>query len=284
MEQSPSNETLSESAARQRVPSAERHGTIVGEGLASLCLTTSSITMVQPPPPAVLSFRDQTVCPLESSAPRTTAPSWQVYTSPEPPPKPETSVRPEPFTVMEDLDKPASPDRAQNQVCDVPMSPECALKPDWLAIRSPEVPVEHDLDAFLSPRRPKDADVPASPERLQSCADVPMSPEQPPQFSTWDGAMMSPDRQTGQSADVTMAAATPVRTAGVQLVPDPWDGELICDLLSALAPPLTSHPCCITWNCNIPAINPKTTISMGTPRGLLLSSVSSRLCERGALA
>lgn len=260
MEQSPSDET----AISQLVPPSQRHGTIVGEGLASapLCMTTSSTTMVQPPPPAVLSFRDQTICPTESSIPRTTAPGWNVYTSP----KPESSVGPrsEPFTIMEDLDKPPSPDRVQKQVSDVPMSPECALKEDWLAIGGPEVPDEPDLDAFLSPCRLKTVDVPMSPEQPQPCADVPMSPVQQPRFSTTDDAMMSPDRRPSLSADVSMNAATPGRMAGVQPVTDPWDDELISDLLSTLTPPLTSHPHCITWQCNIPAINPKMTIRMGT--------------------
>ncbi|XP_044025669.1 LOW QUALITY PROTEIN: mitotic checkpoint serine/threonine-protein kinase BUB1 [Siniperca chuatsi] len=271
LEQSPSNEKLSETAASQLGPSSERHGTIVGEGLptAQLCLTTSSITMVQPPPPAVLSFRDQTICPTDSSIPRTTAPGWEVYTSPEQASpisqQAESSVRPksEPFTVMEDLDEPA-----QKQVYDVPMSPECALKPDWLAIRSPEVTVEPDLDAFLSPRMlkkgpNKSPDVPMSPEQPQLCADVPMSPGQPPQFSAVDEPMMSPDRGLRLSANVSLNATTPAMTAAVQLVSDPWDDELISDLLSRLTPPLTSHPRCITWQCNVPSITPKMTISMG---------------------
>lgn len=278
MEQSPSNEKLSETAISQLVPSSERQGTIVGEGLATapLCLTTSSITMVQPAPRAVLSFRDQTICPTDSSIPRTTGPIWEVYTSPEQPPKqaslisqqPESLARPksEPFTIMEDLDKPASPERAQKQDYDIPMSPECALKPDWPPIRSPEVAVEPDLDAFLSPCHKADIvpnkslDVPMSPGL---CADVPMSPVQPAQFSAVDEPMMSPDRGLRPSADVSMNA-TPARTAAAQLVSDPWDDELISDLLSALTPPLTSHPRCITWQCNVPNITPKMTISMGT--------------------
>ncbi|XP_073349429.1 mitotic checkpoint serine/threonine-protein kinase BUB1 [Pagrus major] len=268
IEQSPCDET----AISQLVPSSQRHGTIVGEGLATaqLCLTTSSITMVQPPPPAVLSFRDQTVCPTDSSVPRTTGPGWEVYTSPEQPPKqaslisqqPQSSVRPrnEPFTIIED--EPTSPKRAQEQV-DVPMTPECALKSDWLAIGSPDVPVEPDLDAFLSPCRPNiSMDVPMSPKEPQLCSDVPMSPGQPQQFSTVDEPMMSPDR--GLKADVSMhAVPTPGRTVAVQLVSDPWDDELISRLLSALTPPLTAHPRCITWQCNVPNISPKTTISMG---------------------
>ncbi|KAI3364637.1 hypothetical protein L3Q82_011420 [Scortum barcoo] len=259
MEQSPSNEKLSDTAISQFVPSSDRQGTIVGEGL---CLTTSSITMVQPPPRAVLSFRDQTVCPPDSSVPRTSGPGWEVYTSPEQPHKqaslisqqPESSARhrSEPFTILEDLDKPSSPERAQKQDQDVPMSPDCGLRPDWPPIRSPEVVAEPDLDAFLSPCHK--SDVPMSPRPPQLCADVPMSPLQPPQFITTDEAMMSPD--------VSMNAP-PARTAGLQLVSDPWDDDLISDLLAGLNPPLTSHPRCITWQCNIPNITPKMTISMG---------------------
>ncbi|XP_041814693.1 mitotic checkpoint serine/threonine-protein kinase BUB1 [Chelmon rostratus] len=282
MEQSSSDEKLSETAASHLVPSSERHGAIDGEGpaTAQLCLTASSITMLQPPAPAVLSFRDRTICPTNSSIPRTTARSWKVYVSPDKPPEPasltseepEGSVRPkrEDFTIMEDFDSPASPERAQKQVHDVPMSPECALKPDWLAIRSPEAPVEPDLDAFLSPRLlkkgeavpNKSLDIPMSPEQPQLCADVPMSPVQLRHFSTADEPMMSPDRGLGPSPDVSMNA-TPAKAAALQLVSDPWDDELISNLLSALTPPLTSHPHCITWQCNMPNINPKMTISMG---------------------
>ncbi|KAM6992345.1 mitotic checkpoint serine/threonine-protein kinase BUB1 [Tautogolabrus adspersus] len=276
IEQSPINET----AVSKLAPSSERQGTIVGEGLASgpFCLTTSSITMVQPPPPAVLSFRDQTICPTECSVSRTTGPNWEVYTSPERPLKqtsvssdpPESLVRPrsEPFTIMEDLDKPASPERVQKQVYDdVPMSPENVLKPEWPAIRSPEVTVEPDLDAFLSPRRltvhNKSMDVPMSPEQPPLCADVPMSPAvQQTQFSADDELMMSPDRGHRARADVSMNAATE-RTSAAQLVSDPWDDELISYLLSTLTPPLTSHPCCISWQCDLPNISPKKTISMG---------------------
>ncbi|XP_008296329.1 mitotic checkpoint serine/threonine-protein kinase BUB1 [Stegastes partitus] len=270
MEQSPSDET----AISQLVPSSVRQGTIVGEGLATTqhCLTSSSITMVQPPPPAKLSFRDQTLCPTDSS--RTAGPGWEVYTSPEQPPKSASliSVRPksEPFKIMEDLDKPASPERVQSRVCDVPMSPECALKPDWLTVRSPEATVEPDLDAFLSPSRPNKADVtstnsldvPMSPEQPQLCADVPMSPAELPRVGVVDEPMMSPDRGPRQSADASMNRAT-ARTGAAQLMSDPWDDELISKLLSSLTPPLTSHPHCITWQCHLPSITPKMTISMG---------------------
>ncbi|CAJ1077735.1 mitotic checkpoint serine/threonine-protein kinase BUB1 isoform X2 [Xyrichtys novacula] len=268
IEQSPSNETLSETANGKLGPISERQGTIVCEGLA-----TSSITMVQPPPPAVLSFRDHTICPTESSIPRTTGPSWEVYTSPEQPVKqasmilhpPMSSVRPrrEAFTIMEDLDEPASREQAPKEVCDVPMSPDGALKPDWPPIRSPEVTVEPDLDAFLTPRRRtvhnKSVNVPMSPEQLQPCADVPMSPMH---FGAEDEPMMSPDRGARAGADVSMSAPSE-RTGLAQLMSNPWDDNLIYHLLSTLSPPLTSHPGFISWQCNMPSISPKMTISMG---------------------
>ncbi|XP_023134992.2 mitotic checkpoint serine/threonine-protein kinase BUB1 isoform X1 [Amphiprion ocellaris] len=272
IEQSPSDEKLSETAVSQLVPSSARQGTIVGEGLATTqhCLTSSSITIVQPPPLAKLSFRDQTLCHTDSS--RTAGPAWEVYTSPQQPPKSASliSVRPksEPFTIMEDLDQPASLKRIQNQVCDVPMSPECAPKPDWLTVTSPEATAEQDLDAFLSPCRPKKSgvtctktlDVPMSPEQPQLRADVPMSPAPLPQVSVVDEPMTSPERGVRQSGDVSMNTA---RTGAVQHVSDPWDDELISDMLSSINPPLTSHPHCITWQCHLPSITPKMTISMG---------------------
>ncbi|KAM7395839.1 hypothetical protein PAMA_007224 [Pampus argenteus] len=283
MEHSPSDET----AVSQLGPSAATQGTIVGEGLAAAqhCLTTSSITMAQPPPPAVLSFREQTLCPTDSSVPRTTGPGWEVYTSPERPPKPASpssvGTRREPFTIIEDFDKPTSPERAHKPACDVPMSPECAPRPDWPFVRSPEVMVEPDLDAFLSPCRFRKtdavpaksldvpmspmqlqpcADVPMSPMQPQPCADVPMSPTQPPHFSTVDEPMMSPERHLRLNTSTTPGT---VGSGPVQLVSDPWDNELISELLSTLTPPLTSHPRCITWQCNLPNITPKMTISMG---------------------
>ncbi|XP_078130883.1 mitotic checkpoint serine/threonine-protein kinase BUB1 isoform X4 [Sander vitreus] len=258
METSPSNET----AFSQLAPSSAGLGTIVGEGLAAAphCLTTSSCTtMVQPPPPAMLSFRDQTLCPPDSTD-SSAAPGWAVYTSPEQPPKQhlESSIRPhsDAFAIMEDLDKPHSPERLQKPVSDVPMSPECALTADWTLVRSPERTAEPDLDAFLSPCPPVFPDVPMSPQQPQLCADVPMSPAQ---LGAEDEPMMSPERLR-PSTDVSMNARTP---AAVRLVSDPWADEVISRLLSSLTQPLTSHPCCTTWQCNVPNITPKTTISMG---------------------
>lgn len=209
MEQSPADET----AVSQLGPPSHRLGTIVGEGLCS----TSSTTMVQAPPPGVLSFRDQTVCTATT-----------LNTDPERPPKPES----EPFQILED------PEPGQDPVCDISMSPERILQLDWLDIRSPEVPPETDLDAFLSPCRPK-------------MADVPMSP-----------AMASPDR--GPCLDVSMNSATPARASVPLLVSNPWDDQLITHMLSALTPPLSSHPHYTTHSCNTPAISPRMTIAMGT--------------------
>uniref|UniRef100_A0A665VRW5 BUB1 mitotic checkpoint serine/threonine kinase n=2 Tax=Echeneis naucrates TaxID=173247 RepID=A0A665VRW5_ECHNA len=305
MEQSPSDDILPETSVAQHPSSSARQGTFVGEELAisQHYLTSSSVTMVQHPPPAVLSFRDQTLCVTDSSVPRTTAPAWEVYTSPEKPSGRTSlvSVGPssEPFKILEDNDlgEPAGPEQAQKPAYDVAMSPECALKPDWLAIRSPEVTVEPDLDAFMSPcwknaadsAPNKTQDVPMSPdcalkpdwqgtripestvdpdlgafqspERPQLCADVPMSPMQLLPLSAADEPMMSPDRLADVSMNAT--AKKPGGTESVQLVSDPWDNELISDLLSALSPPLTSHPRCITWQCKVPNITPKMTISMG---------------------
>lgn len=247
------------------MPSSARQGTIVGEEFAAAqhCLTASSLTMVQPPPPGVLSFRDQTLCPADSS--RTAGPGWEVYASPEQPPKQASFIsgRPmsEPFQIMEDLETPSSPQKAQNQVCDVPMSPEGALKPDWLAIRSPEAMAEPDLDAFLSPHQPKNLDFPMSPGHPQLCADVPMSPTS----ISREDEPMSPERGLRLNADISMNSDTPqkAQTGAVQLMSDPWDTELISSLLSGLSPPLATHPRCTTWQCNIPNITPKMTISMG---------------------
>ncbi|XP_013873395.1 mitotic checkpoint serine/threonine-protein kinase BUB1 [Austrofundulus limnaeus] len=259
IEESPSDDKGSRSAVGQ-LPLSVRQGTIVGEGL-----TSTSTTLMQAPPPAVLSFRDQTLCPTVSSkdqtlcptvSSRSAGPGWEVYTSPEQPPKPGplSSFRPqtEPFTILEDLQEPARPEPDQNLDCDVPMSPECALKSNWLQVQTPQASAEQDLDAYLSPCRPKTSirppDVPMSPEQPGFCADVPMSPQQPDAAD--EPMMMSPDRGLRP-------------TAGVQLVPDPWDSNLISDLLSRLDPPLTSDPRCFTWQLGVPRISPKVTISVG---------------------
>ncbi|XP_066552942.1 mitotic checkpoint serine/threonine-protein kinase BUB1 [Amia ocellicauda] len=52
--------------------------------------------------------------------------------------------------------------------------------------------------------------------------------------------------------------ATPVK-----LVSDPWDEDLITSLLSNLPSPLHSCPNFFTWNCKVPNISPKMTVTMG---------------------
>lgn len=214
------------------VPTSARHGTIVGEGIgeAQHCLTTSSIATVLPAPPALLSFRDQTLCPSESSASRTTRSICEVYAGPE-----QTPLISQASEDLEGLAEPGRPGEAPRAAHDDPMSPE----------RSVHAP------AFLSPRHPSITDVPMSPEQPRLCADVSMGKAQ------LDEPMMSPDRGPRPSVDVSM------KTGGVRLVPNPWDDELISDLLSTLWPPLASHPRCFTWQCNLPSISPKTTLSMG---------------------
>uniref|UniRef100_A0A3P9JIU4 BUB1 mitotic checkpoint serine/threonine kinase n=2 Tax=Oryzias latipes TaxID=8090 RepID=A0A3P9JIU4_ORYLA len=246
IEQSPNEDKASETAASLLEPSSVRQGTIVSAGLAS-----TSITMLQPPPPAVLSFRDQTPAPADSSV--RSGRGWEVHASPEPPLQLAClgSVKPKtrPFKILEDTSS-SSGDLSQ-----VPMSQECVLQPGRFSARSPEASAEPDLDALLSPLRPvaptKAADIPMSPEQLPLCADVPMSPQQS-LVSTGDQPMMSPDREP-----------RPHTAGGVHVVPDPWDNQLIAHLLSRLSPPLTSHQCCFAWSCNVPNISPKVTITMG---------------------
>lgn len=261
IEESPSDNNGSGSAVGLLAPSA-RQGTIVDEGLAS-----TSTTLMQAPPPAVLSFRDQTLCPTVSS--RSAGPGWEVYTSPEQPSKPDSlsSFRPqtEPLKILEDLQEP-EPD--QNLDCDVPMSPECALKSNWLQVRSPQASAEQDLDAYLSPCRPKTStalpDVPMSPEQPGLCADVPMSPQLTEAVD--EPMMMSPAK--GLSL-----------TAGVHLAPDPWDSNLISDLLSRLNPPLTSDLRCFTWQQRVPRISPKVTISVGKTQLQTLLTLAAFSCR-----
>ncbi|KAM3861135.1 mitotic checkpoint serine/threonine-protein kinase BUB1 [Diretmus argenteus] len=266
LERSPSDDKLSETATR--LQPTDDVGTIVVDA-AQHSLVASSVTMVQPPPPAVLSFRDQTLLHTDAAVPRSpkaSGPGWEVYVSPQPPPRPEpqNSVRPksQKFTTRH-FHQPTSPERHTNTVFDVAMSPARASILDWLDIGSPGAAAEPDLDVFMSPRCPRRAeespDVPMSPQQPRLCSGVPMSPVQPPPRSD---EPMSPDRGRETSADVPMSPAGP-GSAAVQLVSDPWDNELISGLLSRLTPPLASHPNYITWQCQLPSIAPKKTITIG---------------------
>ncbi|XP_014880437.1 mitotic checkpoint serine/threonine-protein kinase BUB1 [Poecilia latipinna] len=148
MEQSPADDAAA--AGAPLLPPSARQGTIMADGFASSCLS-----MTQPPPPALLSFRDQTLCTAEASG----AAGWETNASP-----PQNPLRPirEPFQILEDPERPGSPEPDQNRLGDVPMSPQCA----------PKASAEPDLDAFLSPCRPGSA-------CTTRTRDVPMSPAAP---------------------------------------------------------------------------------------------------------
>lgn len=279
LEQSPSDDKLSETAVgATRMQGFAEQGTIVEDGMAMAQqgLATCSITEVHQPP-GKLSFRDHTLGQTEStslgSPPKATGPSWDVYLSPEQLASPqlqqaELSVKPkcQAFALESNFDSLGKADKAPNPAFDVYTSPECVPRPDWLAIISPEVVIEQDLDVFMSPKQGQGAEhfpqkhMPMSPEP-EFCWDVPMSPIQRPQTSSMD-VPMSPDQEHSVSMDVPMSpfAAGP---ASAEVVADPWDDELIASLLSRLHIPLTSYPNCITWQCKVPSLIPKTTIRMG---------------------
>lgn len=242
MEQSP----LDDTAVSQQVPPSNTHGTIVGEGLAAArsCLAASSSssssicsTLVQAPPPAALSFRDPTV-----------STGFDVYTCPEAPPAllaeaMNTSHR-RPLTLMEE------------QLEAAMSAPDSSLGLEWMNIGSPAKPEEADIDVYLSPRPIGTKwDIFKSPGHHTIGIEVPMSPMD-------IAAMLSPEKP--RPADVSMNAS-PVKTHAANLISDPWDDQMIRKLLLALTPPLTNHPHCVTWQCSVPAISPKTTISMGMP-------------------
>uniref|UniRef100_H3CAW3 BUB1 mitotic checkpoint serine/threonine kinase n=1 Tax=Tetraodon nigroviridis TaxID=99883 RepID=H3CAW3_TETNG len=93
-------------------------------------------------------------------------------------------------------------------------------------------------------------------------ADVPMTPEPAsPATAPPMDAMASPDR--GWGLDVSMNPATPPCQSSPVLMSDPWDEQLISQMLSTLTPPLSSHPHYTAWSFGIPAISPSTTITMG---------------------
>ncbi|TNN61556.1 Mitotic checkpoint serine/threonine-protein kinase BUB1 [Liparis tanakae] len=281
MELSPSGDAFA-----RLLPAPAAHGTIVGEGVAPPPhgLTCFSITLVEAPPPAALSFRDQTP---------TGVAAWDVYESPEPAPPP--GPRREAFTIMQDLERgatspergsatspergatPMSPERggaapmSPEQGDATPMSPErggaapmspergdaTPMSPERGGPTSPEqggaTPMSPERGGATptSPERGGQAlpGAPVSPGRPQPGADVPMSP-----------APLAAEDEASVSADVSLKAS---RGARGPLLSDPWDPALLSRLLAALSPPLAAHPRCVSWPCKLPAIRPKTTIRMG---------------------
>ncbi|XP_054617821.1 mitotic checkpoint serine/threonine-protein kinase BUB1 isoform X2 [Dunckerocampus dactyliophorus] len=175
MEQSPSDDKPSEAASGELVASSASHCTIVGEPLSTTAtadchLTASTSTMMQLPPPAVLSFREQTLGPCDSSAPRTSGLHWGVSADPAPPADP-TSVR-GPFSILNNLEQ------ANQKACDL------LAASDW----QPAPPTQPNLEAFPSPGR--GLDVCMSPE--PPC-DVPMSPTP---LTLHDEHMASPEKDS----------------------------------------------------------------------------------------
>lgn len=237
MEQSPVDET----AVSQLVPPSHTHGTIVGEGLvpARSCLATSSSSaascsaLLQAPLHAALSFRDPTV-----------STGLDVDACPEAPPpsSAEALATPHCRSVLveeEEEQLAAAAETLHNSTTDL----------EWM-----------NLDVFLSPRPLEtEREVPMSPERQPIGASVPGSPMDV-------AAVTNPERQSG--GDVSMNPS-PCKTPGADPHPDllisnPWESQLIRELLSAVTPPLTDHPHCVTWECSVPTISPKTTISIGS--------------------
>ena len=148
---------------------------------------------------------------------------------------------------MEDLDEP-QPEHPQ----DVPMSPESAPQPDKFTVQSPDKSIQRSLHSFLTPHRVS-----------HQHQDVPMSPQV--DFVT-DAHMMSPKNELTTRLDVSMNPKTPLRSRTgpmVSLLPDPWNDDLIAHLLASMDPPLMAHPRCVMWQCNLPNIAPKMTLSMG---------------------
>ncbi|XP_056150218.1 mitotic checkpoint serine/threonine-protein kinase BUB1 [Lampris incognitus] len=334
LEQSPPEEVSTNMAAGPlRVLGAAGQGTIVGEGLIlAQPNLTASLTMV-PPPPAVLSFRDQTLVNPNStilkSPHEAPGPSWQVYVSPEHllktdsplshRPKGSVDSKSQSSILREDCRKPASPEQAQKPIFDIPMSPESAPRSDWLAIKSPEVAAELDLDMFMSPHHaPREEtqmnlDVLRSPQQPRFSSDVPMSPAPPchsmdklmspavprpmkspevaaeldldaflsphqaPREETFSQMKLDVLRSPQQPkfcSDVPMSPAPPCHSMDkpspavpgpttAPLISNPWDSEMIDSLLSRLSSPLTANPNYFTWQCKVPKIAPKTTVTMG---------------------
>ncbi|KAL0967302.1 hypothetical protein UPYG_G00250490 [Umbra pygmaea] len=242
-----------------------------------------------------LSFKDQTAPLFHTEGPVAKTPSskpdWDIYVSPEKPLMQSLG----PFSQDENVDGeslsksqirgfnvPASPEKAPMSAFDIPASPEFAPLADWLVVKSPEVRLEPDLDldAFMSPRQRTDdfpqktSDVPMSPEPPGFSLDVNMSPV-PPLFRMDSHMNQSPLRQS-YGKDIPMSPeqasklnmdfplSPPAQEAMVtQLVSNPWDEDLISSLLSKLSTPISSWPNFITWDCKVPNITPKMTITMG---------------------
>lgn len=172
--------------------------------------------------------------------------AWNIYQSPEKPPKTDFlwAMSPKPIAEhalhMEEVDV-LLPERSflqresgvealqvlhESLLMSPKRTPAAAQeehwspRADWSHTASPQRPVEQHLNVMTSP--PQGARTPRAP--------------------------MSP-------MDTSRAVCVP-------LVPDPWDEELIVSLLSNLQPPLSSQPNLTVWSCHLPSITPKMTVQI----------------------
>ncbi|XP_018621599.2 mitotic checkpoint serine/threonine-protein kinase BUB1 isoform X1 [Scleropages formosus] len=159
---------------------------------------------------------------------------------------------------QKDWDVGVSPDLAPKLDIFHVKSPEHDAEPDWVSLKS----VEHEIMSDVSPpKSPGDAPksnwfLSKSPEQV-SISDfvLPKSPEQAtrPDFDI----PMSPDPEARPVQDVPSLKT-------MMLISDPWDEDLISRLLARLPTPLSCTPNFSTWNCKVPSIVPKTTVTIGT--------------------
>ncbi|XP_067272708.1 mitotic checkpoint serine/threonine-protein kinase BUB1-like isoform X1 [Pseudorasbora parva] len=128
--------------------------------------------------------------------------------------------------------------------------------------RSHQWTSEPGLELMASP--------PQSSRSLQRASEPGLEPmASPPQSSRshqWTSEPgLEPMASPPQSSRIPSAPSSPMDTSRpvcVNLVPDPWDEELIASLLSGLEPPLSAHPNLTIWSCGLPTITPKMTVQI----------------------
>ncbi|XP_077076444.1 mitotic checkpoint serine/threonine-protein kinase BUB1 isoform X2 [Siphateles boraxobius] len=253
-------------------------GTIVGEGVS--LAPTPGLSLAQ----SSCSSRH----PQDESMSR---PSWSVYQSPETDPVsavllPVTSpkaaaglswfqVDGSTHAAEPDLDVMMSP--APVTAWTVYQSPEKAPKADllWASERNLDMPEEGDILLPKKSFQQRKSGVKAlqmlHESLLMSPKQSPKKESMSPDWFSADGPQRTPEpdleamTSPSQSCRKTSAPMSPMDTskpACVQLVPDPWDEELIVSLLSNLQPPLSSHPKLTVWSCRLPTITPKMTVQI----------------------
>ncbi|XP_048865192.1 mitotic checkpoint serine/threonine-protein kinase BUB1 [Brienomyrus brachyistius] len=275
--------------------------------LAGSCSAQGTILMVQhtlgscslaEPPPAALSFPEQTFGPDHATSSAITTHGsqgdWDVCISPEP----DWFLSRNPgCTLMSGMVNPTSPRGVPVSNWDLPKMPKAAPisglvlpknsdygsvsdvvlpKPDWLFTNSPErsprsntvLPMTPEHASMSNCTFPKTLEhvmsgwvLSKTPELVtKSQLEVPMSPEPTPLPN--QDVPMSPEPTPLPYQDVPMSPE-PYNHKAIQLVSDPWDEILISRLLSALPIPLSSFPNFTSWDCNVPTISPKKTVTLG---------------------